>query len=153
MKLLQADKATNNNMEDNFPKKWVGGICIQENKVLLIHRINKERLFHQEYFVFPGRTVAEDESIEKALIKEFEEISLTVTLGELLYTHNDDEEEYYYFCSYILGELALPEIQEGEDQKQFYTPMWIPINELDELIIYPESVKELLQEKLLTEER
>ena len=41
-------------MNEEFQKKWVGGICIKDGKVLLIHRINKERLFNKEYFIARG---------------------------------------------------------------------------------------------------
>ena len=141
-------------MNDDIPKRFVGGICIKDGKILLIHRINKERLLNQEYFIFPGRTVEDDESLEDALIKEFSDFSVMVSLGNLLYSQEDeiDESEYYYLCEYVLGEPLLSETSEEkeimEGRKQFYTPMWMSLSELDNLMIYPESLKVHLLETL-----
>jgi ADP-ribose pyrophosphatase YjhB (NUDIX family) len=137
-------------------KQWVGGVCIKDDQVLLIRRINKDRVGVQEYFVFPGREVEGDESIEGALIEEFEGLSIKVTLSDLIYSkgdEGDDEQEFYYLSTYLLGEPALhqdcEEVKIMEDNhNQLYLPMWVSINELEDLIIYPESVKAILLEKL-----
>lgn len=135
-------------MEDT-KQAWIGGICTHDGKVLLIHRINKERLFNQEYFVFPGKEISYDEAEDQALAKAFMELGLTIAKGELLYTKEDsDDTEYYYSCTITFGSLQTPTTPPGEDQEQYYTPMWVAIAELDELIVYPESVKELLVEPI-----
>lgn len=137
-------------MNEEFQKKWVGGICIKDGKVLLIHRINKERLFNKEYFIFPGKTAEDDESISEALHASFQEHGLIVQAGDLLYSKEDvDEAEYFYNCTYSTGEILLPEVTSLEDleaTEQLFTPMWIPLSELDELIVHPESIKEILLE-------
>lgn len=142
-------------MNDDIPKKWVGGICIKNESVLLIHRINKEKDFNQEYFVFPGGQVEDDESIEDTLMREFKESSITVGIGELFYSTEEDineEADYYYLCDYVMGEPALSEESKEsalmENGKQMYTPMWVPLRELDELIVYPETVKSRVLEEL-----
>jgi ADP-ribose pyrophosphatase YjhB (NUDIX family) len=141
---------------EELEQRWVGGICIHEGNILLIHRINKERDFNQEYFVFPGNHVDDDKSLEKTLLSEFEAMSLVVDVTDLFYEKEDplDESEYYYLCEYKGGELSIPQIkvEEGEEQLQFYTPLWIPLKELDELVLYPESVKNLLHDELREEE-
>jgi hypothetical protein len=135
-------------MNDSVEKKWVGGICVRDNKILLIYRINNERLFNKEYFVFPGR-LTEGESIEEALVKEFDLLSLGIEVSNLLFEKEGDEEsECYYFCTYHIGELSTSNKIEGGDQTQLATPMWIPLNELEDLIVYPESVKQILLEQL-----
>ncbi len=135
-------------MNDNLPVKWVGGICIKEGNILLIHRINKEKDFNQEFFVFPGGIVRDDESIEDALVREVDEASIKVKVGELFFTTEEDENDdadYYYQCEYLMGEPALSmksdEADIMEDGNQMYTPMWVPLSELDDLIVYPETVK------------
>jgi ADP-ribose pyrophosphatase YjhB (NUDIX family) len=137
---------------EELEQRWVGGICIHDDKILLIHRINKERDFNQEYFVFPGNHVDDDKSLEKTILSEFENMSIMVDVQDLFYAKEDilDESEYYYLCEYKGGELTILEIptEDGEEQLQFYTPLWIPIAELDELVLYPESVKNLLQDEL-----
>lgn len=139
-------------MNETSPKIWVGGICIKDSKVLLIHRINKERLFHQEYFLFPGKTVDEDESIEVALLEEFKDIAIIVNLGELLHSRDEsgDEAEYYYLCEHVLGEPVMPQLPDADakDQKQFFTPMWVSLSELEDLMVYPESVKRHLIDEI-----
>lgn len=142
-------------MEDTIQKRWVGGICIKDGAVLLIHRINKEKLFHQEYFIFPGKSVEEDESLESALIAYFESISMKVTLGDLLYSKEevseDEESEYYYYCAYQSGEpqllLTEEEVAESNETQQ-YKPLWVALKDIDELIVYPESIKAILEEQL-----
>lgn len=142
------------NDETDIPKKWVGGVCIYDGKILLIHRINKKRTSHQEYFVFPGKQTEDDESIEDAVLEEFANISITVELGDLVYSKEElgDELEYYYTCNYLLGEPALVkkegESEEESDPSQFYTPMWISLNEIDELILYPEEIKHKIIEEM-----
>jgi ADP-ribose pyrophosphatase YjhB (NUDIX family) len=139
-------------MDEEIKKQWVGGVCTKDEKVLLIHRINKERILDQEYFVFPGKIVEDNESLEDALIDSFKELSISVKIGELLYSKDDegDEAESYYACSYIAGELRATTTKNNEEGKtvQFFTPMWVSLNELEELIVYPESVKEILLEEL-----
>lgn len=133
--------------EEDLPKSWVGGICINDGKVLLIHRINKNSDLNKEYFVFPGKIVAGDETMESALEKAFKDFSITIKLQDLLFSKEDevDEQEYYYFCDYVLGDPAIApgsnEEQEMGEGGQVYTPMWIPLSEVDELIVYPETVK------------
>ena len=135
-------------MNDVLPKKWAGGICIKDESVLLIYRLNKEKDFNQEYFMFPGGEVEEDESLEDALVREFDEAGVKVKMGELFYSTEEDEDkagDYYYLCDYMLGELsATKDKEEGERMKdglQIYTPMWVPLSDLDNLIVYPEDLK------------
>ncbi len=135
-------------------KDWVGGVCINDGKVLLIHRINNELPVKKEYFVFPGKDVAQDETIESALEKAFTDFSLTVSLQGLIYSKEDeiDGSEYYYQCDYILGEPAViancNEAKEMETGEQVFIPIWVKLSELEPLIVYPESVKDKILEDL-----
>lgn len=133
---------------EQLPEHFAGGICIKDGNILLIYRINKERSFHQEYFVLPGAIVHEDESIEEAVKREFNDVSMTVRVGDLFYESAGDEsddKEFYYLCDYITGSPELSmysnEAEIMKQGEQFYTPMWVPLSELEELIVYPESVK------------
>ncbi len=141
--------------EEDIHKKWVGGICVHDNKVLLIHRINNEINFTKEYYVFPGKDVLEDETLEIALKKAFMDISVTVQLGDLFYSKEEDfeDQEYYYTCLYLLGDPAVASLsdqaKEMQRGKQTYTPVWIKLSEIEDLIIYPESVKISILENLI----
>lgn len=138
--------------EESSIKRWVGGICIKNNQVLLVHRINNDVDFNKEYFVFPGKEVEGDESLESALKSAFEDFSITVALEDLLYSKEDesDDQEFYYLCKYLLGEprvqIESNEAKEMEEGRQVFTPIWVEISDLDDLIVYPESVKALILE-------
>lgn len=140
--------------EEYIQKSWVGGICIRDGKVLLVHRINKEDGIKKEYFVFPGKEVQGDETLQSALIEAFKDFSLTVNLGELFYSKEDevDDLEYYYLCDYVLGEPEVAansnEAEEMEDGEQFYSPIWVSLSDIDDLIVYPESVKNEILDNL-----
>ena len=142
-------------MNDDIPKKWVGGVCVRDNTILLIHRVNKKSLFNQECFIFPGKIVEGDESPESAIKEELEKLAITAHLDELLYTHGEgDELEEYYLCTYALGEVPSTEEygmgRDGvEEGTQSYSPVWISLDDIDDLIMYPESVKSLLLEKIV----
>lgn len=142
-------------MNNNDAKKdWVGGVCIKDNSVLLIHRINNELPVKKEYFVFPGNEVSADQTQETAVIKAFADFSITVTLQGLIYSKEDevDGSEYYYQCDYVLGEPAVTansnEAIEMEGGEQVFIPIWVPLSELEPLIVYPESVKDKILEDL-----
>lgn len=142
-------------MNDDIPKKWVGGVCLRDNTILLIHRVNKKSLFNQECFIFPGKIVEGDESAESALKEEMDTLTITVDVGELLYSHGEgDEVEEYYLCTYAFGEVpSAKEYAVGkdgvEDGTQSYNPIWVSLDDIDDLIMYPESVKNILLEKLV----
>ncbi len=140
--------------EDTTVKTWVGGICIKENQVLLVHRINRESDFNKEYFVFPGKEVEGDENIESALEEAFRDFSMSIKLRDIVYSKEDDldDREYYYLCEHTLGN---PQVATGSNEaiememgKQVYIPMWVPLSELDSLIVYPESVKTRILEDI-----
>ena len=135
-------------MNDHIPKRWAGGICIHDGNVLLIYRVNKDKDFDQEYFVFPGAQERDDESLEDTILREFKNCSITVKVGELFYSteeNDNDEADYYYICEYILGEplanVDSDEVPKMKESDQLYTPMWVPLDQLDDLIVYPETVK------------
>lgn len=140
--------------EDYTQKSWVGGICIRDGKVLLVHRINNEIDFNKEYFVFPGKEVEGDESLETALHNAFKDFSVTVKLGDLLYSKEDevDDLEYYYLCDYVLGEPLVikgsNEAEEMEGGEQLFAPIWVELSDIDDLIVYPETVKNAILERM-----
>ena len=133
-------------MQEELEKKWVGGICINDGQVLLIHRVNKKQVFNSEYFIFPGEMVEEDQTIEQALLEEFKKVGITVAVEDLIYEHTEDETiEYYHLCRQISGrfeQTTREYLEEGHIQK--FTPVWVRIKDLDDLIVYPETLKDKL---------
>jgi mutator protein MutT len=123
-------------------------ILIKKDEVLLIHRKNEK-----EYFVFPGGGVEIGETTEGAVIREMlEETTMEVKINKLLYHHvyDNNTEQYFYLCDYLSGEPKLDEnseekikMQEGKD---FYNPLWIKIEELKNMLVYPLEIRDLLIE-------
>ncbi len=143
---------------EEIKKRKARGICIKDGNLLVIKRLNLERDLDQEYFVLPGGKVEDDESIEDAVIREvFEETSMHVTLGELFKSFTEDTEndfeEHFYLCKYLSGDPALrADSEEAEEMKEgvhFYTPMWLPLSELKNVILYPEEIKMMLIEEFV----
>ena len=122
------------------------GIVIKDNKVLVMHRINKG----DEYWVFPGGGQEDGETPEQTAVREIdEETTLKVKPGKLVYhiKWDTDEENFFYLCEYISGEPQLiPDSEEFEQMKageQVYEPMWIDIDKLSALKLYQLEVRDL----------
>ena len=133
-----------------------GGVCIYDNKILLMHRINLEKpVGEQEYYVIPGGGVEDGETVEQAVVRELdEETSVMVSTGELIlkrYVTETDRDEHYYVCTYVSGEPKLREdTNEFEEMKlgiHFYKPMWLALSEINNVTIYPLEVKNILVKK------
>jgi hypothetical protein len=142
-------------MEETVKETWVGGICIRDKQVFLVHRINNTSDFNKEFFVFPGKEVSDDENREDALMSAFEDFSMTIKIKSLFYTNEEedaDDIQCYYLCTPLLGE---PHIAKGSDEalkmeegRQVFIPMWVPLDQVEDLIVYPETVKTLIIEAL-----
>lgn len=122
------------------------GIVIKDNKLLVIHRINKG----DEYWVFPGGGVEKGETPEQTTIREInEETTITVVPKKFLYhiTWDMGEENFFYLCEYISGEPQLrPDCEELEQMKggeQVYEPMWIDIEKVSSLKLYQLEIRDL----------
>lgn len=120
------------------------GIIIDEDKVLLMHRINDGK----EYYTFIGGHREGNENPEETLIREVsEESGVDVKPEKLLYRLGDEDGFVNYFlCKYIGGtpQLGMDSI-ESEKMKhgnQFYKPVWIAIDELRSVLIYPIEIKD-----------
>ncbi len=127
------------------------GIVINDSKVLLMWR----KKDGHEYYVFPGGGKEENETIEEAVVRETkEEASMEVKIEKLLYTHNliDSGNQYFYLCSYISGEPELGDANEkqGQNENDQYKPMWVEINKLPNLLVYPLEIRDWLIEDFKT---
>lgn len=128
-------------------------IVIKDKSVLLIHRVNKDN----EYYVFPGGGVEENETVEEAVIRELhEETSIEVKNLRLLYHHHiigdvSDSDQYFYLCDHVSGEPKLSEGNELEENKKgtdFYEPLWYQISKLPQTLLYPLEIRDWLLEDL-----
>lgn len=125
------------------------GIVIHENQLLVMYRKKNNHM----YYTFPGGTVEKDESPEIAAQREIlEETSIRVTVEKLLYEINivsqtSTKREYFYLCTYIDG---TPQLQPGSielirlSEKNFYKPLWMPIDQIAHLKLYPFEIRDKL---------
>ncbi len=129
----------------------VAGIIIKDGRLLLIKRISGG----DTYYVLPGGHPEDNETPEEALEREIsEETTLDIRVGKLFYTQENpsprynNHKEHYYLCStdseYIELDKTSIEYQETIQGKNIYVPMWIDLEVLPKLQIYPPSIKNLL---------
>ncbi len=122
------------------------GIVIKDNKVLVMHRINKG----DEYWVFPGGGQEEGETPDQTAVREIdEETTVKVVPGKLAYhiTWDTGEESFFYLCEYLSGEPKLREdsgeFEQMKSGDQVYESMWIEIDKLSNLKLYQLEVRDL----------
>jgi ADP-ribose pyrophosphatase YjhB (NUDIX family) len=125
------------------------GIIIQDGKVLLIHRIRKDR----EYRVLPGGSVETDETIEEGLNREMrEELGIEVKEKRFLFKiENAGRFEHYFIITTYQGEIKEiggPEKEHMNDENQ-YIFEWIALSNISDVPnLYPLGVAAKLQEFL-----
>lgn len=117
---------------------------------MLIWRKNKNR----EYYIFPGGGVEDNETEKQAAAREMlEETSIKVKVKRLLYHHRLSErgraasDQYFYLCGYLGGRVKLGDFNEKRrmaDGKDFYKPLWINLNKLPKLLLYPLEIRDWL---------
>lgn len=128
----------------------VRAIIIQNEKVLLIHRIKE----NDEYWVFPGGGVEEtDENPKNALVRECkEELGIEVKVGELFSSNQielqgKERREIFFLCEQISGVLGTgtgPEYQPGSNYKGAYSLEWVDLTRLSLLDIRPKDISQKL---------
>jgi 8-oxo-dGTP pyrophosphatase MutT (NUDIX family) len=130
-------------------------IIIHDQSLLLMFRKKK----NQAYYAFPGGTVELHEKLEDAVLREvYEETSLHVHRGRLVYRLQviDDlvcKDEYFYLCDYISG---IPEIHPDAIEQQrmrsgdnYYELQWVPLHEIEQILVYPAEIKAWLVQDLI----
>ena len=134
------------------------GIVIHENQLLVMYRKKNNHM----YYTFPGGTVEKNESTETAAQREIlEETSIRVTVEKLLYeidiiSKTSTKREYFYLCRYIDG---TPQLLPGSieyirlNEKNFYKPLWIPLEKLAHLKLYPFEIRDKLLHDLKLDQK
>jgi len=126
--------------------KRVCAIIIKDNKILLMRRIKDG----QEYFVFPGGGIKENESEEDAVIREIKEkLSLNAKIDKLAFQiENRGQEELYFLIKEFSGtpKLGDPEKDRMNDNNQYY-PEWIDLDTASNLPnFYPEEARQKIKD-------
>lgn len=87
-----------------------------------------------------------------------EESSVQAEVMRLLYSlqiidGSNYKEEFFYLCNYISGipTLSIDAIENTRiATNNYYKPIWIPIEQIDKLTLYPLEIRDLLIEDLKT---
>lgn len=122
-------------------------VIIKNRQILLIHRFCDWK----EYYLLPGGSVEKDEDIETATIREIkEETNLDAKLEKKLWEYRDDFDNrihHSFLVKNFSGNLQLsgPEAKRNSDNDK-YILEWHEINRIDNLLIYPEIIKEKIKE-------
>lgn len=121
-------------------------ILIDSGNVALIERERAGKL----YYLFPGGTVEEGESLEEACVREiWEELGLHVKVGqqiaEVIFNENH---QTFYLCEIDGGVFGTGDGEEYQPdlpaERGTYKPMWMPIDQLLEQPVAPKCVCELI---------
>lgn len=125
------------------------GIIIHDNQLLVIYRKKND----SQYYTFPGGTVEHCETTENCAAREiFEETSIHTEIKQLVYQieiHHDHtvKIEYFYLANYVSG---TPKLQSSSieasrsSNNNIYRPMWIPLEKLADIPLYPIEIRNKL---------
>lgn len=128
----------------------VRAIIINDNKVLLMHRIKN----NQEYWAFPGGGVEDgDKTLEDALKREcLEELGVHVLVGKLFMEKPSlapdamGQMEYFYECEILSGEVGTgtgPEFSNRDILKYgSYEVEWLPLDNIKDKNVYPLELRD-----------
>lgn len=121
-------------------------IIIDQECVALIRRDRQG----QRYYVFPGGQIEAGETPAAAAVREVtEELGVTVTLtGLLAVVMFRNHAQYYYRAEMVDGSFGSgcgPEmVGDYPPDRGTYTPVWINIADLPELVVHPHAVAALI---------
>ena len=127
----------------NAPR--AGVLIIENNKILLIHR----QKFGRDYYIIPGGTIEDDETLEQTAIREIEEetsLKCTIKKEKPIHIISRTRDEYYYIADSFIGEVKLggPEAQVN-NPKNTYTLKWIDIEKLQTIELLPKGIYDFIK--------
>ena len=121
-------------------------VIVEDGRVALIERVRDRHT----YFKFPGGRVESGESPQQAAVREaYEELGVSVELGDLIsVTYRDGREQRYYLASIKGGAFGTgggtEMITSGTTSKGTYRPVWVDLTSLTELDVRPRALAEAL---------
>lgn len=131
----------------------VAGIILMQGGIALMHRKDvKKRKDFQEYYTFPGGGLEEGETPEEGTIREIkEEFGIDVKINRKLYemvSEKFNQKEIFYLCEYIGGEFGTGTGPEFSNDPKYidsgkYLPEIIKIEDLENIFLLPENIKNL----------
>jgi len=128
------------------------GIVLKGDSVLIMFR----RKNAEEYYVFPGGHMRIDEKPLQTAQREIEEETTIKTKGLKLafefhnfYKPDKPASQYYFVGEWASGTPTLSgEESRRADENNYYKPMWIKVDSLADLTLYPLMAKEWVLEFL-----
>lgn len=125
------------------------GIILKDDMVLVMYR----KKDGEEYYVFPGGHMREDETpLENAVREIEEETTIIVKDIELAFEirnyvkPNKIKVDYYFVGYWKSGEPVLSGEESRRDHtNDYYEPMWVSITEIPKLTLYTAAAKEWVE--------
>lgn len=122
-------------------------LIIEDGHLALIKRIRED----QTYYVFPGGGIEAGETPQEAAQREaMEEMGVRVEMGPLVFESMNSIGDYYFFASITGGHFGAAtgeEYTDPERERGSYEPVWVPIEMLTAISLYPEALAiEILQQ-------
>src|SRR3989344_4214887 len=128
------------------------GVVVSQGSISLVYREKEVK----KYYVFPGGGIEEGEAPEEAVVREFaEETNITVKPIRPIYyiNYDDNTDRVYFLCDYISG---TPKLQKNTnefermqtEEGQYYEPKWLPLARLNETIVFPLQIRDLVIEDI-----
>lgn len=126
-------------------------IVIRNRHIALIKRQREGRI----YYVVPGGGMEAGENPEQTAIRESrEELGLVVSIERLLAKVIFHGREQYYFLVRVtgghFGTGKGPEMTgKYPPERGTYTPVWIPLREIEKINLFPPSIAELVSRAVI----
>jgi len=130
-------------------KHRAAAIIIENDKILLIHRIKTGR----EYYVLPGGTIEHGETPEIACKREVkEETGLDVRIGKRMYTFaKQGRKEYSFIATPTGGTIQVGETEHLRTKPDNqYILEWINTAMFKDITFSPETLQDIIIKQLIT---
>jgi len=115
-------------------------LIFDNGHLALIKRIRDD----QTYYVIPGGGIEAGESPQAAAEREaLEELGVKVEMGPQVFESTCSDGEYYFLASITggrFGAAAGEEYTDPERERGSYEPVWVPVEMLTAISLYPEAL-------------
>lgn len=120
-------------------------VIIENDKVALIKRVKAGCV----YYVFPGGGIEEGETPEGATTREaFEELGVQIYIQEKFGEVEFSGLQYFFLAKIVDGAFGTGQGDEflmSETDRGTYTPMWVEMNKLSSLNVFPKEIADKIQ--------